>query len=194
MDRSLLFFRFAYLFGLKPWDSGVPPPELRELVEGPAALQPGRALDLGCGTGTNCIYMAQHGWEATGIDYTPRAIRSAWRKAVAAGVRAELIVGDVTRLGDLGVAGPFDLLLDLGCFHSIPQGRRGAYVVEAARVAAPGATLLIFAFGGRNAPARAPREEVERRFGGFFEMVEVRAGDPRLEQTWYRMRRLEHPA
>ncbi len=48
-----LFFRLAYVIGFKPWDSGVPPPELVSVVEGPGALPPGRALDLGCGTGTN---------------------------------------------------------------------------------------------------------------------------------------------
>src|SRR5438132_11612963 len=63
------FFQLAYLVGFKPWDSGVPPPELVEVVEGPQALEPGRALDLGCGTGTNCIYLAEHGWDATGVDF-----------------------------------------------------------------------------------------------------------------------------
>ncbi len=45
-----LVFRAMYRFGIKPWDSGIPPPELKELIEGPTARPPGRALDLGCGT------------------------------------------------------------------------------------------------------------------------------------------------
>jgi methylase of polypeptide subunit release factors len=81
-----VFFRAAYLLGFKPWDSGVPPPELVAVVEGKDSLAPGKALDLGCGTGTNCIYMARHGWEATGVDFVPRAISAATRKAVVAGV------------------------------------------------------------------------------------------------------------
>ena len=190
MDRSKLFFRAAYLLGLVPWDSGTPPPELRELLTGPDALAPGRALDLGCGTGTNCIFLAVAGWQATGVDYTPRAIAAARRKARAASVEVRLLRGDVTRLRDLGVDGPFDLLLDLGCFHSIPEDRRAAYVEEAGRVAAPGATFLMFAFaeGGRFA-ARASGEEVRSRFEGAFEILEVRPGHPRWGQTWYRMRR-----
>jgi len=50
-----VFFRAAYLFGFKPWDTGVPPPELVSVVEGNDRLVPGKALDLGCGTGTNSI-------------------------------------------------------------------------------------------------------------------------------------------
>jgi len=185
---SRLFFELAYLFGFKPWDSGVSPPELVELVEGPAALAPGRALDLGCGTGTNCAYLLSHGWEVTGVDFVPRAINTARRRAPG----ARLLVGDVTRLGDFGVDGPFDLLLDLGCFHSMPDERRDAYVAEAARVARPAGTLLLFAFGekGPGTPV-APEAEIRERFKGSFEVVEVRPGAAFRKQTWYRMIRTD---
>lgn len=188
MDRSRIFFRLAYLLGMKPWDTGVAPPELRELVEGGSALPAGRALDLGCGTGTNCLYLAAHGWQATGVDYMPRAVNAARRKAGGAAAGVNFVQGDVTRLRELGVDGPFDLLLDLGCFHSIPDDRRDAYVAEATRVAAPGAAFLLFAFASGGA-AQAPREEVEQRFGGAFKLLEARAGDPRWGQTWYRLER-----
>ena len=184
MAASRAFFQLAYLLGVKPWDSGVPPPELVELIEGPRALTAGRAIDLGCGTGTNCKYMLEHGWDVTGVDYIPRAIRAAKREAPG----AKLLVGDVTRLGELGVDGPFDLLLDLGCFHSIADERRNAYVREAARVAQPGGTLLMFAFGekGPGTPV-ATESEIRQRFGDDFDIVEVRAGAPFRRQTWYRM-------
>ena len=184
MPTRRLFFELAYLFGIKPWDSGVPPPELVELIEGPDALKPGRAIDLGCGTGTNCKYMLEHGWDVAGVDYVPRAIRAAKRKAPG----AKLLVGDVTRLSQIGIDGPFDLLLDLGCFHSIPDDRRQAYVTEAARVARPGATLVLFAFGekGTGTPV-ATESEIRQRFGHDFDIVEVRAGAPFRRQTWYRM-------
>jgi SAM-dependent methyltransferase len=184
MDRSRIFFRLAYLLGFKPWDSGVPPPELVELVEGPKALRPGRALDIGCGTGTNCKYLLDHKWEVTGVDFVPRAVDVAKRKAPG----ARLLVGDVTKLRELGVSGPFDLMLDLGCFHAIPDARRDAYVHEVSRVAAPGATLLMFAFGekGRSTPV-APEPEIRRRFSAAFDVAEVRPGVPFRKQTWYRM-------
>jgi SAM-dependent methyltransferase len=190
------FFRAAYLFGFKPWDSGVSPPELVSVVEGPGRLTPGRGLDLGCGTGTNCIYMAQHGWEATGVDFVPRAIGQARRKAAAAGATVRFVVGDVTRLADIGVGAGYGLLLDLGCFHSIPDARRDAYVAGATEIARQGATMLVFAMVRRGDPGRiGPRGvaggEVAQRFASGWEIVSEDAGRPMLgnDSAWYRLRR-----
>ena len=184
MDTARFLFRLTYLLGFKPWDSGVSPPELVEVVEGPKALPPGRALDIGCGTGTNCQYLLDHRWDVTGVDFVARALAGAKRKAPG----AKLLVGDVTRLRDLGVSGPFDLMLDLGCFHSIPEPRRDAYVREVTHVAAPGATLLLFAFGEKGpGSTMAPEAEIRQRFSEAFDVVEVRAGSPFRKQTWYRM-------
>jgi SAM-dependent methyltransferase len=184
MNTPRVIFRLAYLLGLKPWDSGVTPPEVVEWVEGPKALPPGRALDIGCGTGTNCQYLLDHRWQVTGVDFVPRALKAAKRKAPG----ATLLIGDVTRLTDLGVSGPFDLMLDLGCFHSIPDQRRDAYVRETAKVAAPGATFLLFAFAERGPGGiQAPEAEIRRRFGADFDLAEVRQGAQFGKQTWYRM-------
>lgn len=77
MRRAL--YDLMYRIGA-PWD-GPPRPELVTLVERgvltPANLAPGRAIDLGCGTGANILYLAQHGFESTGIDFSPIALRVA---------------------------------------------------------------------------------------------------------------------
>jgi cyclopropane fatty-acyl-phospholipid synthase-like methyltransferase len=191
-----VFFRAAYLLGFKPWDSGVPPPELVAVVEGPDSLAPARSLDLGCGTGTNSIYMAQHGWEATGVDFVPRAIKVAKRKAAAAGASPRLLVGDVTRLPELGIGTGYGLLLDLGCFHSIPDERRDDYVRGATSVAAAGATMLIFGFVRGEKPTRVgPRGfsdgEVTQRFRVGWQMMSETKGGPMFgaSASWYRLRR-----
>lgn len=191
-----LFFRAAYLVGFKPWDSGVPPPPLVALVEGEGKVSPGKAIDLGCGTGTNCVYLAQHGWEATGVDFVPRAIDAARQKGSAAGVSARFVVGDVTRLAELGAGTGFDLLFDQGCFHSIPDDRRDAYVSSASAVAAPGATMLMFCFVQRDRPRRlgprgVARGEVGRRFAAGWDVVEETEAHPGLglDAAWYRLRR-----
>lgn len=181
----------AYRTGNARWDTGITPPEVVELIEGPDALTPGRALDLGCGTGTNALYLRRHGWEAVGVDFSDLAIETARTKAVGVeGVR--FVQGDVTRLADLGVEGPFDLVLDIGCFHSVPLRRRGAYVRGAARVAAPGATLAIFAWGPswtRRSSWRTRRGEIDRRFGGSFEVAREIAGSEPPGAAWFVLRR-----
>ena len=48
-----VIYRLLYRVGLVFWQRSAPPSELVALVEGPSALPPGRALELGCGTGTD---------------------------------------------------------------------------------------------------------------------------------------------
>jgi SAM-dependent methyltransferase len=64
----------AYRLGLAVWRRPTPPADLVALVEGPSALPAGRALDLGCGTGTDAIYLATHGWDVTGVDIVPKSV------------------------------------------------------------------------------------------------------------------------
>jgi methylase of polypeptide subunit release factors len=85
-----------YRAGKPPWDTGVTPSELVALVEGPGALPPGRALELGCGTGTNATYLARHGWEVVAVDLIDRAVEQARAKAAAAGTVVRLLCGDAT--------------------------------------------------------------------------------------------------
>jgi SAM-dependent methyltransferase len=163
-----LVYRAFYLAGLRIWERQIPPSDLIDLVEGPEALAPGRALDLGCGTATDSIYLAQHGWDVTGVDMVPEALAIARRNAAGAGMRASFVQGDVTRLRD-AVHGTFDLLLDFGCFHTLPPDQRPAYVDCVSAVAAPGATFLLYGFARppRLAPMQAgvSLDEVRQRFG-----------------------------
>ena len=187
-------FRALYRFGFTPWDSGVPPPELKELIEGPQARTPGKALDLGCGTGTNAIYMTQHGWDVTAIDFVPRAIASAKAKAAAANVSPRLLVGDVTRLGELGVQDGYTLLFDLGCFHAIPQDRRDAYVAGATKAASSGADFLLWGFYRKpnwETNAMVSREEIEQRFTKDWELLRAWGGEQpdRFPGRWYHLKR-----
>jgi len=128
-----------------PWDSGISPPELMEFIR---SNQPGRAIDLGCGTGTNIITLAKNGWQVTGVDFAAHAISKARRKVQAAGVTADLRVSDVTRLD--GIDGPFDFVLDLGCFHGLQASEKASYLNQLQRVCAPGAVWLLYGFFKRD--------------------------------------------
>jgi Cyclopropane fatty acid synthase and related methyltransferases len=138
-----LFFELRYLLGRAPWDTGVTPPEVVELVER-GDLPPGRALDLGCGTGTNSFYLARHGWEVVGVDFSVVAIRRARRRARRMNLPVRFYRADVTDLGFL--TGPFDLALDIGCLHGIPPEGRMRYAAEVGRLVRPGGLYMLYAF------------------------------------------------
>ncbi len=127
LPRRILF---QYLYFRKPpWDTGISPPELLEFIQ---THSPGRAIDIGCGTGTNVITLSRAGWDVTGVDFAPRAIKFAKRKLKQAGIQAKLLVGDATKLQ--GIIGPFDFALDLGCFHGIPQAGKPKYLDQLDRI------------------------------------------------------------
>jgi cyclopropane fatty-acyl-phospholipid synthase-like methyltransferase len=134
------FFNIAYL--QKPvWDTGISPPELLEFIN---THDPGRALDLGCGTGTNAITLAKSGWEVVGIDFVKRAINIAKKNIEQFDVEVDFRVEDVTHLES--VSGKFDLVLDMGCFHSLPPSTRPAYILKIDQLLTDSGTFLIYLF------------------------------------------------
>jgi SAM-dependent methyltransferase len=159
-------FRIFYAVGFTPWDGHPIATPLRELIEGTHAALPGSALDVGCGTGDSSIYLAQHGWQVTGVDFTPKAIEKARTKAGAAGATVKFVHADVTHLRRAGVNGPFQLIVDNGCFHGMSDGDRDLYVDEISAAAAPDARLVMIAFQptGHFGPAGVDQTEIERRF------------------------------
>jgi len=135
-----LYFRLLY-FRQPPWDTQESPPELMEFI---AHHPPGRALDLGCGTGTNVIALAQHGWQVTGVDYVGRALDQARKKAQLAGVSVDFLFDDVTRLKL--ISGKFDLVLDIGCFHSLSGPEKIDYLTNLERLTGAGSSYLMYGF------------------------------------------------
>ncbi|MGI5153840.1 class I SAM-dependent methyltransferase [Microbispora sp. CA-102843] len=179
-----------YLAGKPPWDTGVTPPELVALIEGHDALPPGRALELGCGTGTNAVYLARHGWEVAAVDMIDRAIEQAREKVDAAGVAVRLLHGDATRLDELDAPGPYDLFFDLSCYCGIPPHRRDAYAAGLTRRAAPGARLLMFGYGPGTLDdtfSGVTADELRARFAGW-ELVDVTPGTNPFPTFWFTLR------
>jgi cyclopropane fatty-acyl-phospholipid synthase-like methyltransferase len=135
-----LAFEAWYVFRRPPWDTGISPPELLEFIQKNPA---GRALDLGCGTGTNAIALAERCWQVVGVDFSGVAIRRARHKARAANLPIRFFVDDAARFS--AVDGPFDLILDIGCFHALAVDARPAYLETIGRFLAPGGTWLLYA-------------------------------------------------
>lgn len=192
-----LLYELMYLLRLVPWDREWTPAPLKALVQGPQALPAGRALDLGCGYGRHAIYLARQGWQVTGVDGVERALRTARRRAAAAGVQAEFRRGDVTRLDACGVTGPYDLLLDSVCFHGLPEPDRPRYGASVSAVAEAGATLLLFALPPARrgpGPFGADPSDVERHLAPSWRLVasDLVNDHPRGNSTglrWYRLQR-----
>ena len=176
--RRILFSVWYWLPGRRRWDTGVTPPELERFV---ASHPPGRALDVGCGTGTNVVYLARHRWEAVGVDFAGRAIAKARTRARNAGVSCTFLVGDATRLA---VAGPFDLAFDLGCLHSIAVSGRAGYAAGLARAVRPGGTYLLYAFAPGGPTFGLTADDVRTTFGDAFDLVGVEEGTGR-PSAWY---------
>jgi len=181
MRIDSLFYRLAYRSGTPRWDSTEPRPELTELAKGRA---PGRALDLGCGTGSDVLYLASLGWDATGVDFAPRAIATARSRAAASGSPAGFTVGDVTRLREAGVGGQFDLVIDIGCYHAIPARLRDSYAAEVAALTVPGADLYLAGIADPPATWRllsadgVSAGDLHRRFGTNFDLADQRTAGP----------------
>jgi SAM-dependent methyltransferase len=164
-SRQLLFRTF-YRLGFVPWDGHPLAQSLRGLIEGDRALPRGKALDLGCGTGDNSIYLAKHGWQVTGVDFVVKAVQKARAKASANRVAVDFAQADVTRLSAAGIGANFSLIVDNGCLHGMSHEDRDAYAREVSAVAAPDARMLLVGFvpgSSFGVPGIEP-EEVERRF------------------------------
>lgn len=184
-------YNLAYKVGFSPWDLGPPMPELVELIEGEHALTPGRALDLGCGAGSKSVYLAQHGWQVTGVDVAAEALKRARKKAAEHDVDIEFVQCDLVDIPPGALNGPFDFLLDFGCSHSLRDEAKGRYAEGIAQLAAPGATLYLYAF--TKGPLSVRPEEIDVAFGPHWELVSSTPGSvrgtPDAGPMWYRMTR-----
>jgi SAM-dependent methyltransferase len=188
-----LFYNTWYRWGTPPW-VGSARSELVQLVND-GKLTPGRAIDLGCGEGDNAIFLAQHGFDVTAVDFAPAAVSKARQKALNAGVEIDFVVDDLTGLHH--IRGEFDLLVDYGTLDDLGLRQREAYVREVVPLARPGAQFLLWCFEWELTPlerlltsllpcgklALAPGE-AKRRFGADFK-IERLAGEANLP-TWPR--------
>ncbi|MBM3124571.1 MAG: class I SAM-dependent methyltransferase [Chloroflexi bacterium] len=119
-----LFYEWIYRYARAPWDLG-PRKELVEAVES-GRIKPCKAIDLGCGTASNAIFLAQRGFDVRGTDYSSAAIALCQQRGAAAGVTVNWIEDDLTDLKR--VHGSFDFLVDWGVYDDLTQPDRQAYL------------------------------------------------------------------
>jgi cyclopropane fatty-acyl-phospholipid synthase-like methyltransferase len=151
-------------------------------------------MDLGCGTGTNVIYMASLGRQAIGVDFVPSAIAKARKKARQAGVssRVQFFVADVTRLAELNLSS-CAFALDMGCFHSLNADGQRRYIAGLSSLLVPGGLYMLYALDPRQESGRSfgiTPEQVQTVFSPAFDIQRVERGEFRkIGSTWFWMRR-----
>ncbi|MEN5074788.1 class I SAM-dependent methyltransferase [Isoptericola cucumis] len=196
-----------YRFGVTPWEgyAKAAAPSIAAVLdreESDRTRPLGTALDLGCGRGQFTPELARRGWRAVGVDVVPKAIEAARRRA---GPGVTYLVGDVTDLvTDLAPVagapepGSVGFFLDVGCFQGFDERGRDGEARSVTALAAPGATVLMLAFGPTRLRSRiggVSQAEVESAFTGWT-LDDVRAADTaglgwpmnRTSPQWYRLR------
>jgi SAM-dependent methyltransferase len=164
-----------YRDGNLPWDTGQPSSELERVVS-QNRIQPCRALELGCGTGTNCVWLAQQGFDVTGVDVAPLAVERAEERAQAVGVKARFVVADAFDLPELG--GPFAFFFDRGCYHAVRRDAPDKYAPAVARQLASAARGLVLAGNAREphdpGPPVVTEKQIRDELGVAFEILDLR--------------------
>jgi SAM-dependent methyltransferase len=172
------FYEITYRYFRAPWDIGARE-ELVSLVEG-GRIKPCRAIDLGCGAGANTIYLAQHGFDVTGVDYTDAAIEKSRARARATGAQVNFIVDDLKNLRH--ISGTFAFLVDYGVLDDLRPSQREPYLRNLLQITHVGSQYLLWGF---EYPIRWWEKfvpfydvpfypgEIEQRFGPYFEIEKI---------------------
>jgi methyl halide transferase len=163
-----------YRTGNTPWETGHPSTELQRVIT-EDKIAPCPALELGCGTGGNAVWLAQRGFDVTALDISPLAIERARQRAAAAGANVRFLAADLVAGPDVG--GPFGFFFDRGCYHIVRELDLTAYLRLLERALRPGATGLVLA-GNASRPRTGPpvvtEEQIRGELGRLFEVVRVR--------------------
>jgi SAM-dependent methyltransferase len=180
----------SYASGQLPWDTGQPEPLLVEFFTSDA-VTPGSALEIGAGTGTNSIWMAERSFDVLGVDVAPLAVERAQAKMEGRALRCRFAAWDFLAAPLPG--GPFQFVFDRGCFHVFDEpGEREQFAAQVAAVLEPGG-LWLSLIGSTEGPPREigpPRRsarEVTLAIEPALEIVELRSTEFRGSnaEAWF---------
>jgi len=169
-----------YASGELPWDTGQPEPLLVEFVSS-GGVMPGRTLEIGAGTGTNSIWLAERGFDVLGVDVSPLAVDRAHKKLEGHALRCRFATVDF--LAAAVPDAPFQFVFDRGCFHVFDEpDERARFAERVAQALAPGG-LWLSLIGSTEGPPRdvgPPRRsarEVVLAIEPALEILELRSAE-----------------
>lgn len=157
-----------------PWDTGRPSAELVNLLQS-RRVPVGSALELGCGRGTNALYLAGQGFDVTAADISPTAIEEARRRAADRALKVDFRAADLTSDPDLG--GPYDFLFDRGVYHAVRMADLKAFLRMLARASREGTHYLCLCGNAKERHEPGPpvvhEEELRAELGSLFDILDL---------------------
>ncbi|NQU25409.1 MAG: class I SAM-dependent methyltransferase [Candidatus Nealsonbacteria bacterium] len=134
---------------MPPWNNNLPAaPALQEAVE-KETIKPCRVVVLGCGSGSNAIFLAKKGFDVTAVDVAPSALGIAMADAQKAKVKVRWVLANVLALPDLR---QFDLIFDRGCYHNVRYVDAAGFVASLKQLSRPGTRCFVLSCNRDNAP------------------------------------------
>jgi SAM-dependent methyltransferase len=150
---------------------------LVEIIES-RAIAPARTLEVGCGTGTNAIFLAQHGFEVVGVDISPLAVEDARAKA-----QGRCRFETIDFLNEAPPGGPFEFVFDRGCFHTFDEDHERARFAQNVAAALANGGVWLSLIGSTEGPPREagpPRRsarDVMNAIEPSLEILQFRSGE-----------------
>ena len=158
------------------WHSDKPDQELIDLIEN-SGIETRRTLDVGCGAGTDAIYLASKGSQVTAIDISHEAVRIARERAKKAGVKIDFISGNFLDVEFDNES--FDFINDRGCFHHMNPLARENFVAKINEVLKSNGYYFLRCWSDKQeeserGPYRLSKGDIENIFSKFFEVGEIK--------------------
>ena len=108
-----------------------------------AGLAPGRALDVGCGSGADAIWLASQGWQVTAVDISQAALDRAAIAAHHAAVAVDWVCADIATSPP--AAADYDLVSVQ--YPALRHSPDDAVIRSLRDAVAPGGTILVVGHG-----------------------------------------------
>lgn len=165
----------VYCQGTPPWDTGKPHAELARVLD-EYRLRPQTALEIGCGTGSDAMLLAQRRFEITAVDCSAIALERARLRCENRNLAIHFVLDDIFDFARS--CGQFDFVYDCGVYHCLRQTNLDRYIDVLWRVTKPGSYYLCLAGApnpnAEHGPPQVTEDEIQDELTRAFELVHLR--------------------
>jgi 2-polyprenyl-3-methyl-5-hydroxy-6-metoxy-1,4-benzoquinol methylase len=140
-----------------PWEIAAAPHDLTDLIKH-RIITGGTALDVACGTGNYSLYLAEKGFEVTGVDFAQNALDIATERAAKLRLPVKFVQGDATKLADVLGNTAFDFILDYSLLHHIAPADVENYAKQFQSLLNPHGKLLMVCYSEKDKYAQGANQ------------------------------------